>query len=201
MALLGTLSLSEIVTRIAAVLLYAALQGALLAGLAFLMGDKRPRHEGRLTLNPFVQVSMWGVISAVLFALSWVRPLRYEPNDNRFGIWGLVLVIVATLALMLALVPLVDLLRPLLLMLPRTAGYAGLYVLNQFQIVTVGSVVLNCLPIPGLAAGALWQVAWKGRERRFERVIPICLGLVFAAIVAGLVPNTASALMPYLRAV
>lgn len=200
MALLGTLSLSEIVTRIAAVLMFAALQASILAGLARLFGDARPQHEGRLALNPFVQVSVWGVASAVLFALSWVRPLRYEPKAMRFGGWGLLLVIVAGLALMLAVVPLSDFLRPLLLMLPRTAGYAALYVLNQFQVITVGSVVLNCLPVPGLAMGALLQLAWPDRERRFERLVPIGLGLVFAAIVAGLVPNAAAAVMPYLRA-
>lgn len=200
MALLGSLSLSEIVTRIAAVLLFAALQASILAGLARLVGDARPQHEGRLALNPFVQVSVWGVVSAVLFALSWVRPLRYDPKAMRFGGWGLLLVIVAGLALMLAVVPLSDFLRPLLLMLPRTAGYAALYVLNQFQVITVGSVVLNCLPVPGLAMGALLQLAWPDRERRFERLVPIGLGLVFAAIVAGLVPNAAAAVMPYLRA-
>ncbi|MBI4046370.1 MAG: hypothetical protein HY371_06095, partial [Devosia nanyangense] len=85
MALLGALSLSEIVTRIAAVLLFASLQGCILAGLARLMGDARPFHEKRLTLNPFVQVSVWGIISATLFALSWVRPIRYEPKDMRLG--------------------------------------------------------------------------------------------------------------------
>ncbi|MCF1742508.1 hypothetical protein [Paradevosia shaoguanensis] len=200
MALLGALSLSEIVTRIAAVLLFASLQGCILAGLARLMGDARPFHEKRLTLNPFVQVSVWGIISATLFALSWVRPIRYEPKDMRLGGSGLLAVLVVGLALMLALVPLSDFVRPLLLMLPRTAGYAALYVLNQFQLITVGSVVLNCLPVPGLVAGALWQLALPEHERRLERLVPIGLGLVFAAIVAGIIPNTASAILPYLRA-
>lgn len=201
MALLGALSLSEIVTRIAAVLIYAALQGAIFAALARLLGDARPQNEGRLTVNPFTQVSMWGVIAGVLFALTWIRPVRYEPRAIRFGGWGLLLVVASGLALMLALVPLADFLRPLLLLLPRTAGYATLYVLNQFQVITVGSVILNCLPVPGLAAGALTQLGWQGHERRFERLVPIGLGLVFAAIVAGLIPNPASSVMPYLRAV
>ncbi len=41
---------------------------------------------------------------------------------NRFGAWGVVLGVLAGLALMALLVPLADLLRPLALMLPRTGA-------------------------------------------------------------------------------
>lgn len=193
--------MSEIVSRIGAVLVYAWLQGLLFAAFARLVGDRRPQYEGRLTVNPFAQVSVWGMAVGVLFAMSWVRPLRYDPATNRFGAWGVVLVVLAGLVAMALLVPLADLLRPLALMLPRTGGYAVLYSINQFQLVTAGSVLLNLLPIPGLAAGAIWQAVRQDQGKRLGRYEAIGLAIVTAAVVAGLVPSLGAAVLPYVTLV
>jgi len=201
MTLLGDLSMGEIVSRIGAVIVFAWLQGLLFAGLARLMGDRRPQYDGRLSPNPFVQLSVWGLAVGVLFAMSWVRPLRYEPASNRLGGWGVVLVVLGGLAAMALLVPAADLLRPLALMLPRTGGYAVLYGINQFQLVAAGSVLLNLLPIPGLAAGAIWQAVRPDQGKRLPRYESIGLAVVTAAVVAGLVPSLGAAVLPYVTLV
>ena len=193
--------MSEIVSRIGAVLVYAWLQGLIFAALARALGDRRPQYDGRLTANPFAQVSVWGMAVGVLFAMSWVRPLRYEAAANRFGAWGVVLGVLAGLAGMALLVPLADLLRPLALMLPRTGGYAALYSINQFQLVTAGSVLLNLLPIPGLAGGAIWQALRPDQGKRLPRYESIGLAVVTAAVVAGLVPSLGAAVLPYMTLV
>lgn len=193
--------MGEIVSRIGAMLIYAWLQGLLLAALARLLADRQPQYEGRLSPNPFVQLSIWGVAVGVLFGMGWVRPLRYDATANRFGRWGIVLVVLAGLAAMALLVPAADLLRPLALMLPRTGGYAVLYTINQFQLVTAGSVVLNLLPIPGLAAGAIWQAVWPDQGKRLGRHEAIGLAVASAAIVAGLVPSLGALVLPYLSLV
>lgn len=199
MNLLRELSMGEIVSRIAAVILYAGIQGLLLAAIARLMGDRRPQYDGRLTGNPFAQVSVWGVAMAALFAMSWVRPMRFDPQQNRLGRWGLVLGVVLALAAMVAMVPVIDLLRPLALMLPRTGGYAVIYVLSQLQILVLASVALNLLPIPGLIGGVLWQAIWPGEERRLLRLEPFGLALVIVGIVAGWLPNLAMMLLPWVQ--
>jgi len=201
MTLLGDLSMGEIVSRIGAVIVFAWLQGLLFAGLARLMGDRRPQYDGRLSPNPFVQLSVWGLAVGVLFAMSWVRPLRYEPAGNRLGGWGVVLVVLGGLAAMALLVPAADLLRPLALMLPRTGGYAVLYAINQFQLVTAGSVLLNLLPVPGLAGGAIWQAIRPDQGKRLPRYESIGLAVVTAAVVAGLVPSLGAAVLPYVTLV
>ncbi len=182
MALLRDLSMSEIVSRIGAVLVYAWLQGLIFAALALALGDRRPQYDGRLTPNPFAQVSVWGTAVGVLFAMSWVRPLRYEPAGNRFGAWGVVLGVLAGLAVMALLVPLADLLRPLALMLPRTGGYAALYSINQFQLVTAGSVLLNLLPIPGSPAAPSGRRCGRDQGKRLPRYESIGLAVVTAAV-------------------
>lgn len=201
MTLLRDLSLSEIVSRIGAVLLFAWLLGLLLAGLARLLGDRRPEFDGRLTANPFAQLSVWGLAVGVLFAMSWVRPLRYEPGSNRLGGWGIVVVVLGGLAGMALLVAAADLLRPLALLLPQSGAYVVLYVLNQFQLVAAGSLLLNLLPIPGLAAGAIWQAVRPEQGRRLERYQALGLAAVTAAVVAGVVPNLGAMALPYLTLV
>jgi hypothetical protein len=201
MTLLGDLTLGEIASRIGAMLVFAFLQGLLLAGLARALGDRRPELEGRLTPNPFAQLSVWGAAVGVLFTMGWVRPLHYDANSNRLGGWGLLLVLVAGLAAMALLVPAIDLLRPLALLLPRSGGYAVLYWLNQFQLIVAGSVALNLLPIPGLVAGAIWQAVWREQGRKLGRTEAMGLALVTAAVVAGVIPALGSVVLPYLSLV
>ncbi len=194
MQILRELSVGGIVSRLAAVLIYAALQGALLAGLSRLLGDRRPQQDGRLTLNPFTQVSAWGAATAALFGVSWIRSLWYDPEHNRLGRWGVVLVSALGLGLMVALVPGVDALRRAALLLPSTGARAVLLVLEQFQAVTLASVLLGLLPLPGLIAGSVWQAFWPDRERQLRQAEPICLFIVIAAIVAFGFPDTATIL-------
>lgn len=189
MSLLQDLTVQQIVTRILAMLIYAAVQGALLAGLARAMGDLRPVREGRLTLNPFLQASAWGVAMGVLFRMGWIAPLRLSPAGGWAERGRLVAVLVLGLGGMLALVPLIDLIRgPLQQVLPRTAGYYVLYALQMVQEVTFGSVALNLLPVPGLIAGNLWRAIWPGGERLLQRLEPLGLVVVGAALILGWVP-------------
>ena len=191
--------MGEIVSRLVAVLLYASLQGIVLSGLARLMGDRRPQHDGRLTANPFVHLSVWGACMAALFTVSWVRGLWYDPERNRLGRAGTALVTLLGLLAMIVLVPLIDLLQLPALRLPRTGGYAVLYVLDQLQLVALSATLLNFLPVPGLVGGGFLQALWPNEERRLRQAEPICLAVVMAVIVAGRFPNPATMLLPYLQ--
>jgi hypothetical protein len=201
MSFLRELSIAEIVSRLAAALLYAGTQGQLLAGLARLMGDRKPQYDGRLTPSPFAHVAAWGMLMAALFAMSWIRPMRFDPQANRFGRWGIVFIVVFGLAGTLVLVPALDLLRPLALYLPRTGSYAVLIVLEALQKIIVGSTLLNLLPVPGLIAGSMLWAAWPAHDRRLRRWEPIALALVGASIIAGLLPNLSANVLPYLKLV
>ena len=184
MQILRELSVGGIVSRLAAVLLYAAVQGAILTALARLLGDRRPQHDGRLTLNPFVHVSAWGAATAALFSVSWVRSIWYDAAANRLGRWGVVLVTVAGLALMLALLPLADGLQRLALWLPPTGATAVVLVFEQLKQITAAAILLNCMPVPGLVGGGILQALWPGEERRLRQAEPICLAVIIALIVA-----------------
>jgi hypothetical protein len=190
--------MGEIVSRLAAFLLYAALQGFLLAALARAMGDRRPQHDGRLSLNPFVHLSVWGAAFAALFAVSWVRSIWYDAAQSRLGRYGAALVTFLGLAAMVVLVALIDLLQPLVLLLPRTGSYAVLYVLDQLQLIAMSSVLLNLLPGPGLVGGGFLQALWPNAERRLRQAEPICVAIVMAIVVALGFPDPTTMGLPLL---
>ena len=176
--------MGELVSRLAAVLLYAGLQGVLLAGLARLLGDKRPMHDGRLSPNPLTHLSVWGAAMSALFGVSWIRSIWFDAGQNRLGQRGVALVTVGGLVAMMVAVLIIGLIQPLALILPRTGSYTVLYVLEQFRLIAISSIVLNVLPVPGLIGGGLLQALWPERERQFRRAEPICLAIVVAVIVA-----------------
>lgn len=188
--------MGEIVSRLAAVLLYAGLQGVLLASLARLLGDKRPLHDGRLSPNPLTHLSVWGAAIAALFGVSWIRNIWFDARQNRLGRPGLAVVTVGGLVAMVVAALLIGLIQPLAVFLPRTGSYTVLYVLEQFRLIAVSSIVLNILPVPGLIGGGLLQSLWPERERQFRRAEPICLAIIVAAIVAFGFPDV-TALNPF----
>lgn len=200
MSFLNTITMEQLATRIAAMLFYVALQGAILAALARVLGDQRPRYDGRLTLNPFVHIAVSGFAMAALFRSGWIRPLRFDIAANRFGRAGLVLIAVVGLLIMLALIALSDLLRaPIEAFLPRTAGYSVLYIIQQFQELATASTLLNILPLPGLIGGIVWQAAFPAAERRLERLGSLVMAGLCVLLILGWIPDFSAALLDHLR--
>jgi Zn-dependent protease len=44
------------------------------------LGDKTPRFQGRLTLNPFVHIDPIGFIMILIFKFGWAKPVQTNPN-------------------------------------------------------------------------------------------------------------------------
>jgi len=198
MNLLQDLTIGTFVSRLIAMLLFSGVLGGLLAVVARLLSDRRPEYSGRLTANPFAHVAVPGTLLAAIFGMGWIRTMRFDPAQNRWGRAGVLVVALASLALSLATVPLVDVLRRIAVdVLPPTGAYAVVSTLIQYQQVTVASAMLNLLPLPGLVCGAIWPAFRPDREKRIERREPIWLGLLAAAIVAGFIANPAAKLLPY----
>lgn len=44
------------------------------------LGDKTPRFQGRLTLNPFVHIDPIGFIMILIFKFGWAKPVQTNPS-------------------------------------------------------------------------------------------------------------------------
>jgi Zn-dependent protease len=119
------------------------------------------------------------------------KPARCAKSDR----------LLAGLVLTALTIPLVDPLRSLAVnTLPQTGGYAVVYTMIQYQEIALASCLLNLLPLPGLACGAIWLAIWPGREKRVNRLEPIALAVLTAIIVSGLIGDPVPTLLPYFPA-
>lgn len=56
---------------------------------AYRLGDPTPKYDGRLTLNPFAHLDLFGSILILIAGLGWAKPVRFNPGalrmDPRIG--------------------------------------------------------------------------------------------------------------------
>jgi Zn-dependent protease len=53
------------------------------AWTAYRLGDATPKYDGRLTLNPFAHLDLFGSLLIMLAGLGWAKPVRFNPAALR----------------------------------------------------------------------------------------------------------------------
>lgn len=150
------LTLQLVVLRLVAGLIIAAVQGATIAAVAVLLGDKGPRYDGRLTLLPFGHVDLLGLGSLMLTGFGWSKSVAIELGQLRPGRWGLVIAALAGSAALLAAAWLILLLViPSLTLLPHTAALTVAAFLRVASRLCVWMALFTLLPVPPLAGAHL----------------------------------------------
>ncbi len=193
MVFLYDLTMPEILRRIAAALIYAGLQGGILGLLLRVMGDRRAHDEGRAGFSPFSHLLLSGVFLSIAFRMSWIEPLRFAkpaPSVRTRARLRPLVAVLASFAILLALVPLLDLVRaPLHQALPRTAGYMVLATIETLQFTLVGSVALGMLPLPGLLLGTTLPAIRPALDKRYRKLAGIGMALAAVIVVLGWFPD------------
>lgn len=173
------LTLSLAAMRLFAGLLIAAVQGATIAAAAVLLGDRGPRHDGRLTLLPFGHIDLLGLGSLILTGFGWSRPVAIDAAQLRGGRWGLVGVVAAGSLVLLALAAVLLLLvMPALTMLPGPGGLTVAAFLRVAARLSVWMALFTLLPLPPLAGAHLLEAAGV----RVPAAAGVAIGLGLAAV-------------------
>lgn len=190
MVFLYDLTMPEILRRIAAALIHAGLQGGILVLVLRLLGDRRSTDEGRASFSPFRHILLSGVFLSIAFRMNWIEPVRFAKAASwRERLRPLVAVLVS-FALLLALIPLLDLARaPLHQALPRTAGYMVLATIETLQYTLAGSVALGLLPLPGLLLGTTLPAIWPALDKRYRKLAGIGMALAAVLVILGWFPD------------
>ena len=190
MVFLYDLTMPQIILRIVAALIHAGLQGFVLAGLLVMMGDPSPRQQGRLTLNPFRHLLLSGVFLSIAFRASWIAQMPFAAAQSLSARLRPLAAVLLSFALLLALIPGLDLLRaPLHQLLPRAGGYAVLATIDALQWVIAGSVALGLLPLPGLLLGSTLAVIFPALARRWRKLSGIGMALAAILLILGWFPD------------
>ena len=179
--IVSELTIQLIVLRLFAGLIIALVQGATIAAVAVMLGDRGPRYDGRLTLNPFRHVDLLGLGSIMLTGFGWSRPVAIEAAQLRWGRWGLVAAALAgSVALLAAAWLLLLLVIPLLTLLPYTAGLTTAAFVRVAARLCVWMALFTLLPVPPLAGAHL--LAALGIRLPPSAGVVIGWGLVLASL-------------------
>jgi Zn-dependent protease len=193
------LTLQIVIFRAVALLPIAAAHGAAIAGTAWLLGDRGPRFDGRLTLSPIPHLDLVGSLALVAFGLGWIRPVAVNPAELKGGRAGLVVIAAAGIAADLVLAVALPLLRiPALNLLPGTLGLSAGAFLDLAAALSIAFAVFNLIPLPPLTAGLVLRAIVPAATRWLDRYAIVVVVVLAAFIVSGLAQ---SAIAPLYRIV
>jgi Zn-dependent protease len=182
----GDLTLQHVVLRIFAVLLIASVHGGAIATMAWVMGDRGPRDDGRLGFSPLRHLDLIGGLLTVLFTFGWIRPVAVDPGKLRSGRMGLVVLVAVASGATIALAVMLRLVRPLALnLLPDTAAATFFIFVETVGQLCVSFTVFNLLPIPPLTGQHLLVAALPWQRDAIRRIQPYCVVVLALLIATG----------------
>jgi Zn-dependent protease len=133
------------------------------AAVATIEGDRTPRSQGRLTLNPLAHLDPLGSIALVLAGFGWGKPVQFSPYQLRSQRAGAALVGLAGPAsnFVLALISAVV----LRLVIYQGVGEFTFLLLQRMVELNVVLGVFNLLPIPPLDGSRLLSIVLPQRHQ------------------------------------
>jgi hypothetical protein len=156
---LTELTLQSIGFRVLTLLIIVGIHGGILAGTVFLLGDKGPKYDGRLTIVPFSHIDFVGAISMVIFGLGWAKPIDIDSQQFRIRRFGIVAtILIGFVGLLVTATLLNKLVLTALTTLPFTVGIATAEFLRGASSLTVWFALLSLIPIPPLTGGLLISI-------------------------------------------
>lgn len=168
--------------------------------MGYWLGDDTAKHQGRLTLNPIRHIDPFlTIILPLVLAVAGLpifggaKPVQINPNNLRWGEWGMALVAVVG--------PLTNLVIAFFMfgmwvLFGTPAEGLGATVLILFVQVNLGFFIFNMLPIPPLdGSRALYALAPDFVRRGMEMIerfglfvvfiLVLLMGPVLGAVISG----------------
>ncbi len=156
--------------------------------VAYKLGDKTAKNQGRLTFNPIASIDPLGSLSILLFGFGWARPVPVDPRNFKNRRLGMALTAIAG--------PLANVLAALIAALiyvgvfVATGGMAPEWIYYCFQFfitINVSLAVFNMLPIPPLdgskVLGAFMPPKMEAMYYRYQRVF---MPIIFVLLVTNI---------------
>ena len=183
------MELLGIILKIPAILIAFTAQGYAKALVADKLGDKTPRFQGRLTLNPSAHIDLIGFLMILIAGFGWTKPLNTNPSAYKRGYKDAIKVSIAA--------PLANLLVGFLGTILYVATYKFLsnilsdtiyfILINMIRLIATINVslfVFNLLPIPGLAGFEIFRDLWpktfyKVSDKIYQYQFLILIAIIF----------------------
>lgn len=153
------------------------------AWVAEKMGDDTGRQQGRITLNPFAHLTLWGSLMMVLVGFGWGKPVSVDPRNFKNPKKGMVLTSLAGPAsnfIMAFLAMIVyKVLEIISIVNDNNTMQMVATVFLYVTIINISLAVFNFLPIPPLDGSKIFNAVlpekWYFTIMRYENIIFIVL--------------------------
>ncbi|WP_343008961.1 site-2 protease family protein [Clostridium celatum] len=157
--------LLTIILTIPGALIAFTAQGYARALVADKLGDKTPRFQGRLTLNPAAHIDPIGFLMILLVGFGWTKPINTNPSAYKRGYKDDIKVSIAApianlLVGFIAMILYVFCYKFLLNILPDTAFYILSRMIGYTASINISLFVFTLLPLPGLAGFDIFRDLW-----------------------------------------
>ena len=170
--------------------------------IATKLGDKTPKHNGRLTINPMAHISPMGALMIFLCGFGYAKPVNINPRNFKNPKVGMALTAIAG--------PISNLILGFIFIflsvtcfylvgITTMMGYAIYSFLIFAGIINVNLAVFNLLPIPPLDGSRILQLLIPSKYyykfMMYERYIVL---VVFALILTGVLSQPISIISNYI---
>jgi Zn-dependent protease len=144
--------------------------------VSYRLGDPTPKMDGRLTLNPFAHLDIWGTVCLVLFRMGWAKPVRINAAYYRNKKKGIILVSLAG--------PLMNYLLAFIAML--LYGFTDFIWFYYLAVINVGLGTFNLIPIPPLDGSNVLQELVPRISSFYSRIRRYAMPLLFLCLFTGI---------------
>ncbi len=154
--------------------------------VAYKLGDNTAKYSGRLTINPFAHLDLFGTILMVFAGIGWAKPVPINPNNftkvSRKTGMALTALAGPVSNLLMAYIGMI-LYKVLYYSVGASTNIAYVELILYYVVVlNIGLAIFNLLPIPPLDGSRVFSVFLDERTyfniMRYERYIFIGLILV-----------------------
>lgn len=183
------MQLLVIILKIPAILIAFTAQGYAKALAADKLGDKTPRFQGRLTLNPSAHIDLIGFLMILIAGFGWTKPLNTNPSAYKRGYKDAIKVSVAAplanlLVGFLGTILYVFTYKFLSNILPDTIYFILINMIWLIATINISLFVFNLLPIPGLAGFEIFRDLWpktfyKVSDKIYQYQFLILIAIIF----------------------
>lgn len=152
--------------------------------MAYKLGDNTAKYQGRLTINPFAHLDLWGTIMMLTIGFGWAKPVPINPNNFKNRKLGMALTALAgpVSNLIMAYVAMI-VYKLIYFHAPYSDIMVNLfYMFGYIVSLNVGLAVFNLLPIPPLDGSRVFNIFLKEDTyfniMRYEQIIFLVLIVV-----------------------
>ena len=161
------------------------------ARMAYKLGDKAQKLQGRMTLDPFAHIDIMGFILIIITGFGWSKPAYVNRNAFKKPKEDSVKVTLAAFSSYLIVAIMGVILKVILIFVVVNFGVTGLImealglVINYIISVSISLFVFNLIPMPGLEMHNLLKELAPGFAYRAAEITAQYNFIILLAIVIG----------------